>query len=130
MTRYRPQSIGIGVAKNLQALTVSRVRATRKSRRTGRSAYRPGIRHYQRANGRCRKFKARFENVGLDYDDVLVTLEFDERAVAAIRALPRWARGWDESAKVCRIHLGYSERLAVNLRHYGDTVYGQSAEKA
>jgi hypothetical protein len=118
------------MAKNLQAQTASRVPAKRKFRRTKRPGHRLQASQIRRANGRCETFKARFEYVGLDYDDVLVTLEYDERAVAAIRALPRWARRWDGSAKVWRIHPGYSERLAVDLRHCGYTVYGQSAEKA
>jgi hypothetical protein len=102
----------------------------RKLRPTATPGSRLGTHQYQRANGRCKNFKVRFERLGQYYDDVLFTLEYDKRAVAAIRALPQWARYWDATSNVWRIHPGYSERLAVDLRHFGYTVYGQSAQKA
>jgi hypothetical protein len=55
---------------------------------------------------------------------VLVSLRYDKRAVFAIRALPPWARHWDATSKVWRIHPGYAERLAAALRGLGYTVGG------
>jgi hypothetical protein len=117
-------------------MTKTKGRRTRRrgSRRKLRPTATPGSplgRHqYQRANGRCKNFKVCFEHVGEYYDDVLVTPEYDDRAVAAIRALPVWARRWDTTSNMWCIHPGYAERLAVDLRHIGYTVYGQSAQKA
>jgi hypothetical protein len=111
------------VTGTLPTPTAYSVLAERKSRRKGRPRHRPRARHYQRANGRCGKSKALFEYVGQHYDDVLVTLEYDKRVVAAIRALPRWARHWDATSNIWRIHPGYAERLAAALIHLGYTVW-------
>jgi hypothetical protein len=75
-------------------------------------------------DGRCENLDVWFEHVGEYFDDVLVTLEYNERAVAAIRALPQWAWHWDATSNVWRIHPGYAERLAASLRSLGYTVGG------
>lgn len=73
----------------------------------------------QRADGRSETFDVWFERIGEYYDDVLVSFEYDKRAVAVIRALPRWAGRWDATSKVWRIHPGYAERLTADLRRLG-----------
>jgi hypothetical protein len=46
------------------------------------------------------------------FDDVLVILlEYDERAVKTIRALPSWARHRGATSEVWRIHPGYPTGL-------------------
>jgi hypothetical protein len=67
-------------------------------------------------------FDVTCEWIGEYYDDVLVSLKYDKRAMRAIRALPDWARYWDSTCKVWRIHPGYAERLVVTLRDLGYTV--------
>jgi hypothetical protein len=69
-----------------------------------------------------RDFDVRFEWIGEYYDDVLVTHEYDERAVKATRALMTGAGYWDAYFKVWRIHPGYADRLVVTLRDLGYTV--------
>jgi hypothetical protein len=71
-----------------------------------------------------KKFTVWFEHLGEYYDDVLVSLKYDKRAVAAIRALPPWAGHWDATSKVWRIHPGYAEQLAATLWRLGYTVRG------
>ncbi|WP_131812139.1 hypothetical protein [Mycobacterium mantenii] len=66
-----------------------------------------------------------FEHIGEYFDDVLVSPIYgarSERAVAAINALPSWARRWDAAFEVWRIHPGYADRLAINLSRLGFTV--------
>jgi hypothetical protein len=75
-------------------------------------------------DGRCENLDVWFEHVGEYYDDVLVSLKYDERAVTAIRALPSWARGWDATFKLWRIHSGYAGPLATDLQSLGYTVNG------
>jgi Helix-turn-helix domain len=69
-----------------------------------------------------------YERLGDNFDDVLVSVKYDKRAVSAIRmlleALPEWAGWWDADSKVWRIHPGYAERLAASLRRLGYTVGG------
>ncbi len=103
----------------------------RRSRREGghrklqlTSPARLRARQHQLAIGRYKNLKVCFEHIGEYYDDVLVTLECDERAVAAIRALPHWAQHWDATSKVWRIHPGYAERLADDLESLGCSVGG------
>jgi hypothetical protein len=71
---------------------------------------------------RRQHFVVCFEHLGEYYDDVLVSLEYDKLVVAAISALPVWAGRWDTNFKVWRIHPGYADRLAADLRHLGYTV--------
>ena len=78
----------------------------------------------QRLGGRRENLVVWYERIGEYYDDVLVTLEYDERAVAAIRALPHWAQHWDATSNVWRIHPGYARRLVAALRQLGYTVCG------
>jgi hypothetical protein len=96
----------------------------RKLRPTALPEYRLGARQRQRADGRCENLTIWFEHLGEYYDDVLVSLEYDKRAVTAIRALPPSARHWDATSKVWRIHPGYAEQLAATLRCLGYTVGG------
>ena len=63
------------------------------------------------------------ESLGKYYDDVLVSLEYDKPALAAIRALPDWSRYWDPEFHVWRINPGYAARLAAALRRLGYTVW-------
>ncbi len=51
--------------------------------------------------------------------DVIVTMEFNETAVAVIRALPSWARTWDAASGAWRIHPAWADRLAARLRRIG-----------
>ena len=108
---------------------MTKTKRSRPRRRGGRRKVLPTAparlraRRSRRAGGSSENFDARFEYVGKYYDDVLVTLEYDKRAVAAISALPQWAWSWDATSNVWRIHPGYAERLATNLRHLGYTVW-------
>jgi hypothetical protein len=63
-----------------------------------------------------------FEHLGEYYDDVLVSFEYDEPAVAAIGALRSWDGWWDADFKIWRVNPGYAERLAAELRSLGYTV--------
>jgi hypothetical protein len=47
-----------------------------------------------------------FEHLGEYYDDVLVSFEHDEPAVAAIRALLSWDGWWDADFQVWRVNPG------------------------
>jgi hypothetical protein len=75
----------------------------------------------RRGGGRCEDFVVLFEHLGEYYDDVLVSFRYNQRIVAAIRALPSGAGYWDATFKVWRIHPGYAERLATALRGLGYT---------
>ena len=81
-------------------------------------------RRRQRADRRSENVVV-FERLGQYYDDVRVRLEYDKPAVTAIRALPDWARHWDEESGVWRIHPGYAERLADVLSSLGYTIGGR-----
>jgi hypothetical protein len=63
-----------------------------------------------------------FEHLGEYYDDVLVSFEYDEPAVAAISALLSWDGWWDVDFQVWRVNPGYADRLAAALRDLGYTV--------
>lgn len=72
---------------------------------------RPGQRHPS---------KASLEYLGAGHDDVLVNFDkFDTDAVALLRQLPKWARRWDASAGVWRIHPRFAPGLAKALRRLG-----------
>jgi hypothetical protein len=97
----------------------------RKLRPTAPPEYRLGARQHQRADRRYENLAIWFEHLGEYYDDVLVSLEYDKRAVTAIRALPPSARHWDATSKVWRIHPGYAEQLAATRWRLGYTVRGE-----
>jgi hypothetical protein len=100
-----------------------RRRGSQEVRTTTPSEYRLRARRDRCAGGRSQDFEVLFERLGHDYDDVLINVEHnDEPAVAAIVALPLWARWWDSTFKTWRIHPGYAQRLAANLRSLGYTV--------
>jgi hypothetical protein len=105
----------------------------RKLRPTSPPQCRLRARRYQRAERRSEKFVVCFEHLGEYYDDVLVTLEYDKRAVTAIRELirelPPWAGRWDTDFKVWRIHPGYADRLAADLKQLGYTIRGRETIK-
>jgi hypothetical protein len=96
----------------------------RKLRPTAPPGYRLRARQRQRADERYDGSAVLMEHLGEYYDDVLVSLKYDKRAVTTIRALPPWARHWDATSKVWCIHPGYAERLAADLRRLGYTVGG------
>jgi hypothetical protein len=80
--------------------------------------------HGQRADGRDANFTVWYEHLGEYFDDVLVSLKYDKRAVTAISALPSWARHWDAASNVWRIHPGCADELAAVLGRLGYTVVG------
>jgi hypothetical protein len=96
----------------------------RKLRPTAPPQYRLRARQCQRADGRSENFAVSYERLGEYFDDVLVSLKYDKRAVTAIRALPPSARHWHATSKVWRIHPGDAEQLAATLRRLGYTVGG------
>ena len=96
----------------------------RKLRPTALPRYPLRARQRQRADLRCEPSAIWFERLGEYFDDVLVSLKYDKRAVTAIRALPPWARHWDATSNVWRIHPGYAEQLAATLWRLGYTVGG------
>src|SRR3954451_19546405 len=94
----------------------------RKLRPTAPSEYRFEARQHQRAHRRSENLAVLFEHLGEYYDDVLVSLKYDKRAVTAIRALPLSDRRWDATSKVWRVHPGCAEKLAATLWRLGYTV--------
>jgi hypothetical protein len=96
----------------------------RKLRPTALPRYPLRARQCQRPGGRCENSAVWFERLGEYFDDVLVSLKYDKRAVSAIRALPPSTRHWDATSKVWRSHPGYAEQLAATLRRLGYTVGG------
>jgi hypothetical protein len=97
----------------------------RKLRPTALPRYTVRARQCQRADGRYESSAVWFERLGEYYDDVLVSLKYDKRAVTAIRALPPSARHWDATSKVWRIHPGCAEQLAATLWRLGYSVRGE-----
>ena len=75
------------------------------------------------ARKRTENFVVWFEHIGAYYDDVLVSLRYDKRAVAAITGLPSWAGWWDPDFQVWRIHPGHAEPLAAGLQDLGYTIW-------
>ena len=64
--------------------------------------------------------KVKLEYLGDSCDDVLVGFDrFDTDAVALLRQLPKWARGWDAAAGVWRIHPRFAPGLAKALGRLG-----------
>ncbi|ORJ57788.1 hypothetical protein [Mycobacterium simiae] len=99
---------------------IRRGRGFQEVRPTTPSEYRLRAHRFRRAVRRDQGIAVLFEHLGHDYDDVLVNVEYnDEPAVAAIVALPLWARWWDSTFKTWRIHPGYADRLAASLRSLG-----------
>jgi len=96
----------------------------RKLRPTAPPDYRLRVAQCQRADERYENSTVLFEHLGEYFDDVLVSLKYDKRAVSTIRAFPPSAGYWDTTFKVWRIHPGYAERLAADLRRLGYTVVG------
>jgi hypothetical protein len=96
-----------------------------KLRPTAQPRYPLQARQRQRAGGRSENVVVWFEHLGEYYDDVLVSLEYDKRAVTAIRALPPSVRHWDATSKVWRIHPGCAEELAATLWRLGYSVRGE-----
>jgi hypothetical protein len=94
----------------------------RQRQPTAPGGYRLRAHRSRRADGRSENLTVWFEHLGEYFDDVLVTHEYDERAVKATRALLTGAGYWDADFKVWRIHPGYAERLVVTLRDLGYTV--------
>jgi hypothetical protein len=94
----------------------------REHQRSTRSGSRLQTRRRQRADRHSEHFDVWFERIGQYYDDVLVSLEYDKPAVTAVRALPDWARHWDDESGVWLIHPGYAERLADVLSSLGYTI--------
>jgi hypothetical protein len=94
-----------------------------KLRPTAQPRYPLRARQCQRADRRCENFAVWFEHLGEYFDDVLVSLKYERRAVRAIRALPPWTRHWDATSKVWRIHPGYADQLAATLWCLGYTVH-------
>ncbi|MDR3665160.1 MAG: hypothetical protein P4L86_33060 [Mycobacterium sp.] len=68
---------------------------------------------------------AHFESLGEYYDDVIVTFCYDRRAVAVLKAMPRWARHFEAGA--WHIHPGRAELVAACLRALGYTVIERRA---
>ena len=71
----------------------------------------------------------RFEYPSSAIHDVIVTMDFDQAAVHAIRALPKWARSWDAASGTWRVHPAHADRLAAALRRIGFQIVGVDLER-
>jgi hypothetical protein len=60
-----------------------------------------------------------FEHLGRHYDDVLVTFAFDAELVELIRALPHWARRYDNATRAWQVHPWFAAALANAARRLG-----------
>jgi hypothetical protein len=72
---------------------------------------------------------ARFEQGG-PYDDVIISLQYDEIAVTVIKSIPAWARIWDAATRTWRIHPSYAKKLAITLQRLGYQIVGYDLDGA